>query len=99
MEVAELAAYYGDGFFANHIFWPSSHTKRMVQYYRQRFEHYGHGSAHQAIVGLGGQVFMRAYTPASVNEFPPYFDNAPGYGHGPSFKECTAHTPLARCSP
>ena len=30
-EIAELAAYYGDGFFANHIFWPASHTQRMVQ--------------------------------------------------------------------
>ena len=25
-EIAEQAAYYGDGFFANHIFWPASHT-------------------------------------------------------------------------
>ena len=65
-EVAELAAYYGDGFFADHIFWPPSHTKRMVALYRQRFEHYGHGSADQAIVGLGGQIFMRliARTPS-----------------------------------
>ena len=29
-EIAEQAAYYGDGFFANHIFWPASHTQRMV---------------------------------------------------------------------
>jgi hypothetical protein len=58
-EIAEQAAYYGDGFFANHIFWPASHTQRMVELYRRRFEHYGHGTADQAIVGLGGQVFMR----------------------------------------
>ena len=25
-EIAEQAAYYGDGFFANHIFWPTEHT-------------------------------------------------------------------------
>ena len=31
--------------------------------YRQRFEHYGHGTADQAIVGLGGQVFMRKNSP------------------------------------
>ena len=30
-EIAEQAAYYGDGFFANHIFWPVSHTQRMVE--------------------------------------------------------------------
>ncbi len=82
-EIAEQAAYYGDGFFSNHIFWPASHTRQMVQLYRRRFEHYGHGSADQAIVGLGGQVFMRKNSQDAVREFRPYFDNAPVYGHGP----------------
>ena len=82
-EIAELAAYYGDGFFANHIFWPPSHTQRMVQLYRRRFAHYGHGTPAQAIVGLGGQVFMRKNSQDAVREFRPYFDNAPVYGHGP----------------
>ena len=50
-EIAEQAAYYGDGFFHNNIFWPMSHTRQMVALYRRRFEHYGHGSADQAIVG------------------------------------------------
>ena len=58
-EIAEQAAYYGDGFFHNNIFWPSEHVRRMVDLYRRRFEHYGHGPADHAIVGLGGQVFMR----------------------------------------
>jgi putative FMN-dependent luciferase-like monooxygenase len=57
-EIAEQAAYYGDGFFANNIFWPKEHFIALVNYYRQRFEHYGHGSADQAIVGLGGQAFI-----------------------------------------
>ena len=52
-EIAEQAAYYGDGFFSNHIFWPASHTKQMVEFYRGRFEYHGHGSADQAIVGMG----------------------------------------------
>ena len=98
-EIAELAAYYGDGFFANHIFWPPSHTQRLVQLYRERFEHYGHGSADQAIVGLGGQVFMRRNSQDAVAEFRPYFDNAPVYGHGPSLEEFTAQTPLTVGSP
>src|SRR3712207_8953918 len=42
-EIAEQAAYYGDGFFHNNIFWPSEHTAKMVGYYRRRYEHYGHG--------------------------------------------------------
>ncbi len=98
-EVAELAAYFGDGFFANHIFWPPSHTRRMVDLYRRRFEHHGHGTAAQAIVGLGGQVFMRRNSQDAVREFRPYFDNAPVYGHGPSLEEFTAQTPLTVGSP
>ncbi len=72
-EIAEQAAYYGDGFFANHI--------------------------DQAIVGLGGQVFMRKNSQDAVREFRPYFDNAPVYGHGPSLEEFTAETPLTVGSP
>ncbi|MFE7872735.1 LLM class flavin-dependent oxidoreductase [Micromonospora humida] len=98
-EIAEQAAYYGDGFFANHIFWPKEHTQRMVGLYRQRFAHYGHGSPEQAIVGLGGQVFMRRNSQDAVREFRPYFDNAPVYGHGPSLEEFTRETPLTVGSP
>src|SRR5215218_5193904 len=98
-EIAEQAAYYGDGFFANHIFWPASHTRRMVNLYRRRFEHYGHGTAEQAIVGLGGQVFMRKNSQDAIREFRPYFDNAPVYGHGPSLEEFSRETPLTVGSP
>ncbi|PJJ72548.1 putative FMN-dependent luciferase-like monooxygenase [Diaminobutyricimonas aerilata] len=98
-EIAEQAAYYGDGFFANNIFWPKEHYMRLIDLYRQRFEHYGHGRADQAIVGLGGQVFMRAKSQDAVNEFRPYFDEAPVYGHGPSLEEFSEMTPLTVGSP
>ncbi|MER5671549.1 LLM class flavin-dependent oxidoreductase [Pseudonocardia alni] len=98
-EIAEQAAYYGDGFFHNHIFWPASHTKRMVEFYRKRWEHHGHGPAERAIVGLGGQVFMRRNSQDAVREFRPYFDNAPVYGHGPSLEDFTRETPLTVGSP
>jgi putative FMN-dependent luciferase-like monooxygenase len=98
-EIAELAAYYGDGFFANHIFWPKQHTQRMVNLYRRRFEHYGHGAADQAIVGLGGQVFMRKNSQDAVREFRPYFDNAPVYGNGPALEDFSRETPLTVGSP
>src|ERR687889_519089 len=68
-EIAEQAAYYGDGFFSNHIFWPAPHTQRMIALYRERWAHYGHGDADQAIVGLGGQVFMRKNSQDAVGEF------------------------------
>lgn len=98
-EIAEQAAYYGDGFFHNNIFWDMDHTRRMIELYRARFEHYGHGPASHAIVGLGGQFFMRRNSQDAVREFRPYFDNAPVYGHGPSMEEFTASTPLTVGSP
>ncbi len=98
-EIAEQPAYYGDGFFANHTFWPASHTRQMVRLYRERYEHYGHGSADQAIVGLGGQVFMRPNSQDAIREFRPYFDNAPVYGHGPSLESFSRETPLTVGSP
>ena len=98
-EIAEQAAYYGDGFFHNNIFWPKEHTQRMVALYRRRFAHYGHGSEQQAIVGLGGQVFMRKNSQDAIREFRPYFDNAPVYGHGPSLEEFMAETPLTVGTP
>jgi putative FMN-dependent luciferase-like monooxygenase len=98
-EIAEQAAYYGDGFFANNIFWPKEHYMQLIALYRQRFEHYGHGSADQAIVGLGGQAFIRTKSQDAVNEFRPYFNEAPVYGHGPSLEDFTEMTPLTVGSP
>src|SRR5690242_11877034 len=98
-EIAEQAAYYGDGFFANHIFWPASHFQRLVNFYRERYAHYGHGEPEHAIVGLGGQAFIRANSQDAIREFRPYFDNAPVYGHGPSLEDFMAETPLSVGSP
>ena len=98
-EIAEQAAFYGDGFFANHIFWPKEHFVRLVEHYRTRFADHGHGRPDQAIVGLGGQVFMRERSQDAVREFRPYFDNAPVYGHGPSLEEFMDQTPLTVGSP
>ncbi|ANW19356.1 LLM class flavin-dependent oxidoreductase [Streptomyces clavuligerus] len=98
-EIAEQAAYYGDGFFHNNIFWPMSHTQKMVELYRKRYAHYGHGTPEQAIVGLGGQVFMRRNAQDAIREFRPYFDNAPVYGHGPSLEDFSEQTPLTVGTP
>lgn len=93
-EIAEQAAFYGDGFFHNNIFWNMEHTASMVQLYRQRYEHYGHGGAEQAIVGLGGHIFVGETEKKAKEFFRPYFDKAPVYGHGPSLEEFTRDTPL-----
>ncbi|MDR1768794.1 MAG: LLM class flavin-dependent oxidoreductase [Propionibacteriaceae bacterium] len=93
-EIAEQAAYYGDGFFANNIFWPKEHFIKLVEFYRQRFEHYGHGTARQAIVGVGAQAYIGKTSQQAKAEFRPYFDEAPVYGGGPSLEEVEASTPL-----
>lgn len=98
-EIAEQAAYYGDGFFHNHVFWNKEHTQQMIALYRQRFEHYNHGTQNQAIVGVGQQVFMRDNSQDAVNEFRPYFNEAPVYGHGPSLEDFSEMTPLTVGSP
>jgi hypothetical protein len=72
---------------------------RLVAFYRERYAHYGHGTPEQAIVGLGGQVFIRKNSQDAVKEFRPYFDNAPVYGHGPSLEDFTEQTPLTVGSP
>ena len=98
-EIAEQAAYYGDGFFANNIFWPKEHYIRLINFYRQRFAHYGHGTTKQAIVGLGGQAYIAKRSQDAKAEFRPYFNEAPVYGNGPSMEEFTDLTPLSVGSP
>nr|WP_202518950.1 LLM class flavin-dependent oxidoreductase [Streptomyces sp. SID1034] len=98
-EIAEQAALHGDGFFANNIFWPKDHFRRLVSLYRRRFAEHGHGTPEQAVVGLGGQAFIRRNSQDAIREFRPYFDNAPVYGHGPSLEEFTEQTPLTVGSP
>jgi len=98
-EIAEQAAYYGDGFFANNLFAPSSSFARLVNLYRERFEHYGHGPAAHAIVGAGGASFIRPRSQDAFAEYRPYFDRSPIMGGGPSLEEYVAATPLAVGSP
>ena len=98
-EIAEQAAYYGDGFFANNIFWPKEHYLRLIRFYRQRYAHYGHGTEKQAIVGLGGQAYIARNSQDAKREFRPYFNEAPVYGHGPSMEDFMKLTPLSVGSP
>ena len=98
-QIAEQAAYYGDGFFHNNIFWNKEHTQQMVELYRRRFEHHGHGAKEEAIVGLGGQIFMAETEAEAKRRFRPYFDEAPVYGHGPSLEDFTDQTPLTVGTP
>ncbi|SNS49454.1 putative luciferase-like monooxygenase, FMN-dependent, CE1758 family [Micrococcales bacterium KH10] len=98
-EIAEQAAYYGDGFFANGIFWPMRHFQRLIELYRQRYAHYGHGTEDQAVVGVGSQIFVRPNSQDAISEFRPYFDNSPVYRGGPDLETVSEATPLFVGSP
>jgi putative FMN-dependent luciferase-like monooxygenase len=97
-EIAEQAAFYGNGFFANHILAPNFHFKPIVDLYRQRFEHYGHGTADQAIVGLGGLSFIAKRSQDAINTFRPYYENYPVF-RGSRLEDHIAATPLTVGSP
>ncbi|WP_229774833.1 CE1758 family FMN-dependent luciferase-like monooxygenase [Bifidobacterium tsurumiense] len=97
-QIAEQAAYYGDGFFHNNIFWPVDHVKKMTDLYRSRYEHYGHGPAEEAIVGLGGQIFMADTEAEARRKYEPIFRNTYVY-QGASMDEMIQYTPLAVGTP
>jgi alkanesulfonate monooxygenase SsuD/methylene tetrahydromethanopterin reductase-like flavin-dependent oxidoreductase (luciferase family) len=98
-EIAEQAAYYGNGYFANNILAPNFHFKPLVDLYRRRFEHYGHGTAEQAIVGLGGQTFIAKNSQDAVRRFRPYFEGSPLYGKSYRLEDFMHGTPLSVGSP
>src|SRR4051812_36691495 len=78
-EIAEQAAYYGNGYFANHILAPNFHFKPLVELYRQRYAHYGHGTPEQAVVGVGGQGVVAKTTEGGVERVRPAFEGPPSY--------------------
>jgi putative FMN-dependent luciferase-like monooxygenase len=98
-EIAEQAAYYGNGYFANNLLAPNFHFVPLVNFYRERFEHYGHGTKEQAIVGLGGHAFIARNSQDAFATFRPYFEGSPIYGHSYSLDDYARHTPMSVGSP
>ncbi|MGB4778169.1 CE1758 family FMN-dependent luciferase-like monooxygenase [Microbacterium sp.] len=92
-EIAEQAAFYGNGYFANHILAPNFHFKPLIDFYRQRFEHYGHGTREQAIVGLGGHAFIGRTSQAARDVYRPYFEGNEIYGQAYNLDDYIAQTP------
>src|SRR5262249_6144972 len=98
-EIAEQAAFYGDGFFANNIFWPKEHYIRLIRFYRQRYAHYGPGTEQESIRGRGGPAYIATNCQDAHRDFRPYFNEAPVYGHGPSMEDFEELTPVSVGSP
>jgi putative FMN-dependent luciferase-like monooxygenase len=98
-EIAEQAGFYGNGYFANHILAPNFHFKPLVNFYRQRFAHYGHGTPEQAIVGLGGHTFIAKNSQDAVRGFRPFFEGSPIYGTSYRLEDYMHGTPMSVGSP
>lgn len=98
-EIAEQAAYYGNGFFANNVLAPNFHFVPLVNFYRERFAHYGHGTKEQAIVGLGGQAFIARNSQDAFDRFQPFFEGNPLYGNSYALEDYAKGTPLSVGSP
>jgi putative FMN-dependent luciferase-like monooxygenase len=98
-EIAEQAAYYGNGYFANNILAPNFHFRPLVNLYRERFAHYGHGTPEQAIVGLGGHAFIAKRSQDAVAQFRPYFEGSPIYGKSYRLEDFMHGTPMSVGSP
>jgi putative FMN-dependent luciferase-like monooxygenase len=98
-EIAEQAAFYGNGYFANNILAPNFHFKPLVNLYRERFAFHGHGTPEQAIVGLGGHAFIQKNSQDAVNRFRPYFEGSPLYGANYRIEDFMHGTPMSVGSP
>lgn len=98
-EIAEQAAYYGNGYFANNVLAPNFHFLPLVNFYRERFEHYGHGTKEQAIVGLGGHAFIAKNSQDAYARFRPFFEGNPIYGSSYGLEDYAKNTPLSVGSP
>jgi putative FMN-dependent luciferase-like monooxygenase len=98
-EIAEQAAFYGNGYFANNILAPNFHFKPLVNLYRERFAFHGHGTPEQAIVGLGGHAFIQKNSQDAVNKFRPYFEGSPLYGANYRIEDFMHGTPMSVGSP
>jgi putative FMN-dependent luciferase-like monooxygenase len=97
-EIAEQAAYYGNGFFANNILAPTGNFRKLVNFYRRRFEHHGHGSQQEAIVGLGGQAYIAQRSQDAYAEYRPYWDHNP-FGIQMPLEDWAQATPTSVGSP
>src|SRR3954453_3253994 len=98
-EIAEQAAYYRNGFFASNLFARTGHFLPLVNFYRERFAHYGHGTPEQAVVGLGGHAFIAERSQDAVRSFRPFFEGSPIYGTSYRLEDFMHGTPLSVGSP
>ena len=98
-EAAETAARYGDGFFVNNLFAPIEYFRPFVELYRSRFAEHGHGGREDAVVGVGGGLWVRLNSQDAYREYEPYFRNSPLGSGGQRLRDVVEKTGLLIGSP
>jgi alkanesulfonate monooxygenase SsuD/methylene tetrahydromethanopterin reductase-like flavin-dependent oxidoreductase (luciferase family) len=98
-DIADQAARYGDGFFVNNLFMTIDYFARYVDFYRQRWAHFGHGRPEDAVVGAGGALYVRPRSQDAFREFAPYCAAHPGFSSSGPLEEAARHTGLSVGSP
>jgi putative FMN-dependent luciferase-like monooxygenase len=97
-EIAEQAGRYGDGFFINNLFMGMEYFALSVDFYRQRYEAYGHGPGAHAIVGAGGLAYVRKNSQDALREYAPFFHAHPANA-GASYEDVLSTTGITVGSP
>src|SRR5580765_8991619 len=102
-EIAEQAAFYGDGFFVNNLFMTHDYFKEYVDFYRDRYEQHRalgrHSGPEGGIVGAGGAIYVRPRSQDAWREFRPAYDGHPILGSSGSLEDAVATTGLNVGSP
>jgi putative FMN-dependent luciferase-like monooxygenase len=102
-EIAQQAAYYGDGFFVNNLFMTHAYFSQYVEYYRALFHRFRDEGRHSGpdggIVGAGGAIYVRPRSQDAWREFRPLYDGHPILSSGGSLEESVAQTGLNVGSP
>lgn len=91
-EIAEQAARYGDGFFVNNLFMATAYFARYVDFYRDRYEFYGHGSREDAIVGAAATLYVRPRSQDAYREYAPYYYSHPVLSSAGALEQAVAET-------
>jgi putative FMN-dependent luciferase-like monooxygenase len=102
-EIAQQAAYYGDGFFVNNLFMTHEYFQQYVEYYRAlfaRFREEGrHAGPQGGIVGAGGAIYVRPRSQDAWREFRPRYQSHPILSSSGSLEQAVATTGLNVGSP
>jgi putative FMN-dependent luciferase-like monooxygenase len=102
-EIAEQAAFYGDGFFVNNLFMTHDYFQQYVEYYRALFARFRDEGRHDGpaggIVGAGGAIYTRPRSQDAWREFRPVYAGHPIISSSGPLEEAVANTGLNVGSP